>query len=161
MNNNKGFTLIELVIVIVILGILAATAAPKFIDLTGDARGAVIEGVEGSVNSAADIAHAKALIEGATAAYTDGSTNDFIMVAGTKIELNYGWPTNESIELMVEISDEEIVFASGAQGTGSTWTHNGATDTANCFVNYDNNVANAETRPSVESKIGTDLIPGC
>ena len=60
MNNNKGFTLIELVIVIVILGILAATAAPKFIDLTGDARESVIKGVEGAVNSAADI-HFKTL----------------------------------------------------------------------------------------------------
>ena len=60
LNAQKGFTLIELVVVIVILGILAATAAPKFIDLTGDARRSVMEGVQGSINSAVNLAHAKA-----------------------------------------------------------------------------------------------------
>ncbi len=69
-NNNistqKGFTLIELVVVIVILGILAATAAPKFIDLTGDAKRSVMKGVQGSIESAVSMVHAKALVAGKT-----------------------------------------------------------------------------------------------
>ena len=52
MNQQKGFTLIELVVVIVILGILGAIALPRFTNIAGDARGSVIQGVAGSMAAA-------------------------------------------------------------------------------------------------------------
>ena len=55
---QKGFTLIELVMVIVILGVLAATALPKFVDLKTDARQAALDGVRGALSSAAAINYA-------------------------------------------------------------------------------------------------------
>lgn len=77
-NEQKGFTLIELVVVIVILGILAAVAVPKFVDLSGEARLATTQGVAGALasgsvtNYAADLAKGQA--QGATLATATAKT---------------------------------------------------------------------------------------
>lgn len=55
---QKGFTLIELVMVIVLIGVLAAVAIPKFVDLRGDARTAALQGVAGSLGSASAVNYA-------------------------------------------------------------------------------------------------------
>jgi MSHA pilin protein MshA len=85
MQQQKGFTLIELIIVIVILGILAVTAAPKFIDIQKDAKGGTVKAVEGAISAVSSIVYGKALIAGQTAA--TGSVN----VNGAATAVVYGY----------------------------------------------------------------------
>lgn len=64
MRRSKGFTLVELIIVIVVLGVLSATAAPQFINFSSDAEKSRLHGLEASLKSALDITYSKAAIQG-------------------------------------------------------------------------------------------------
>lgn len=70
MNRQAGFTLVELVVVIVILGLLAATALPRFINVTRDARISSLNGVAGGLRSAAALARAQYVLNGDNTAAT-------------------------------------------------------------------------------------------
>ena len=91
---QSGFTLIELVLVIVILGILAAFALPRFTDLSTEARIAAINGLAGSVRSGAALAHATQLAQGVA------STGD-IIVDNITITLVGGYPNFDTIDDML------------------------------------------------------------
>jgi len=89
-NNQKGFTLIELVVVIVILGILAVTAAPKFINLQDDARTATLQAIKASMQSAGTLINSKALIAGNEG--TSSGKDVFVYVNSKRTQINYGYP---------------------------------------------------------------------
>lgn len=82
--HNKGFTLIELVVVIVILGVIAATALPKFIDLQDEANQAVLLSMKGALTSAEKLVALKVIL---TPENLNGNQNNFTLDSGQNIRV--------------------------------------------------------------------------
>jgi MSHA pilin protein MshA len=97
LRKSAGFTLIELMSVIVILGVLAATAVPKFVDLSGAAKNAAVEGVAGALASASSLNHAQNIANDAgltaTAATTIDTCDDVASLLDGGLDSDYFLPT--------------------------------------------------------------------
>ncbi|MDO6566695.1 prepilin-type N-terminal cleavage/methylation domain-containing protein [Alteromonas sp. 1_MG-2023] len=105
-STQKGFTLIELIIVIVLLGILAVTAAPKFLNLQDDARDSVLQGMAGSLESASSVIYGKSLIND-VAGTSDGSESVNVGNS-TTVSVVYGYPDAATTANFTSILDSDI-----------------------------------------------------
>lgn len=124
----SGFTLIELVIVIVILGILAAAALPRFSDLSTDARLAALNGLAGGIRSAALVAHSTQLAKGLSEAQA-------VTLEGVAISMSAGYPTAISIsQALTDFSGFTVVpFALGGSAEAVDFRLNNRTE---CRIRY-------------------------
>jgi len=124
-SNQRGFTMIVLVVVIVILGILAAFALPKYMGLEHQARVAALNGMTGSIRSAANMAHGVWLANGNVSPFT---------VDGQNITIVNGYPDVASIQNLIQDKTGFTVTPNGT--TNVAFYPNGATTNANCRVTY-------------------------
>lgn len=128
-NKQQGFTLIELVMVIVILGILAAIALPKFANLSQDARFSTLQAAQGSFKAAAAIAHAKflidpttATIEGTAVTYVNGYPNRLTIGALAGIDTSYNYTGATGVLFVAGTATCTFTYTEAAVGAAPTYS---------------------------------------
>jgi MSHA pilin protein MshA len=119
---SSGFTLIELVVVITILGILAAFAVPRFIAMQTKAREAAIESLQGAVRSAASLTHSMWMVSGQPGT---------VPMEGATITMTNGYP---DLTTIISTLVDSTGFA--YDNTTGVFTKTGATTPATCSVTY-------------------------
>jgi MSHA pilin protein MshB len=134
MNKQQGFTLIELIAVVVILGFLAATAIPKFMNATDDAKDATIDGVAGGVASAIGLVRAQWELTGRTLTNNlGGSSNN---AAAVNIDNTIVW-----------VNATGYPFSAGSTPSSTTPT------VANCKLTFDNILQNAPSSTTISTAV--------
>lgn len=112
MKKNAGFTLIELVIVIIVLGILSAVAIPKFVALQNDAKRGAMQGLNGALETGATLTYTQAKIEGVS---TEHASRE--LSSGLKIRYGYPQASATHLKSAVDLNDDWRLSSDGSSNS--------------------------------------------
>ena len=177
--NSKGFSLIELIIVIVIIGILAAVVIPNMLGTTMQAHNATVDAMEGALKSSVELAYSGSLVSGenyyphptATEADHDGATAQFLTDYLLKAHDDEAWDLEAVTSYDFDNADQDGGAQGGPDIAGVKFVYKAGTDNEqriyysvaddeDAVQNFDNKTKNNNFYFARESFVATDAKPG-